>query len=206
MRRLEGAVLTVNADLGVVERRLRAGELACPDCGGVLASWGCSTRRPLRDLGWAVLWLRPRRARCGRCGHTHVLLPVVALLRRADVAALIWAALAAVATGTGARAIARQLGRPHSTVRGWLRRFARRAYEVRRMFTGLLVAVGIDPVLPAPAGSAVGDAVAAIAGATVVAGTRWPLLGALAPWAAAVAATNGQLLSPSPTWMIISVA
>ncbi|WP_250287419.1 MULTISPECIES: helix-turn-helix domain-containing protein [unclassified Frankia] len=206
MRRLEGAVLTVNADRGVVERQLRAGELACRDCGGVLGGWGWSIRRPVRDLGWATLWLQPRRARCAGCGRTHVLLPVVVLARRADVVAVIWAALAAAAGGLGARGVARRLGRPHSTVRGWLRRFAGRAGDVRRVFTGLLVEVGVDAVAPAPAGSPLADALAAIAGATVAVGARWPLLGTVSPWAIAVGATNGQLLSPSPTWMITTVS
>ncbi|MDT3446957.1 helix-turn-helix domain-containing protein [Pseudofrankia sp. BMG5.37] len=183
MRRLEGAVLTVEADVVSVERRLAAGGLACPGCGGVLAPWGRSTSRPLRDLDWAVLWLRPRRARCSGCGHTHVLLPVVALLRRADLAVVVWAGLLAAAAGKGARRVAALLGRPRSTVRGWLRRFAGRSEAVRRVFTGLLVAVGVDAVVPAPAGSPVADAVAAVAGAAVVAGARWALLGVVAPWA-----------------------
>jgi hypothetical protein len=135
-----------------------------------------------------------------------VLLPVVALLRRADLAVVVWAALVAAAGGMGARRVAVLLGRPDSTVRGWLRRFAGRAETVRRVFTALLVDVGIDAVVPAPAGSPVADALAAVIGATVAAGTRWPLLGALSPGEVAVAATNGQLISPSPTWMITPVS
>jgi len=67
---------------------------------------------------------------------THVLLPVNALLRRADTAAVIVSALAAKARcGFGFRRIAADLGRPGETVRGWLRRFAERAEAVRSMFT-----------------------------------------------------------------------
>jgi hypothetical protein len=56
-----------------------------------------------------------------------VLLPVVALVRRADLAVVIGAALAAKAVGKGTRPIAAALDRPWETVRGWLRRFGARA-------------------------------------------------------------------------------
>lgn len=45
--------------------------------------------------------LCPRQWRCTRCGVTHVLLPVTALLRRADTAAVIVSALATKATTPG---------------------------------------------------------------------------------------------------------
>ena len=82
------------------------------------------------------------------------MLPVSALLRRADTAAVIVSALAAKARcGFGFRRIAADLGRPGETVRGWLRRFAARAEAVRSMFTVWLRAVDPDPVMPdAPAG------------------------------------------------------
>ena len=72
---------------------------------------------------------------------THVLLPVGALLRRADTVAVIGPALTAKASGLGARPVAVVLDRPLETVRGWLRRFGGKAEQVRAWFTGLLVAV-----------------------------------------------------------------
>lgn len=126
-----------------------------------------------------------------------MLLPVVALARRADLAEVIGAALAARAAGAGYRAIAAGLGRPPETVRGWLRRFAARAEAVRVAFTVLLVDTGPDPVVPAPAGSLFADAVAAIVGAAVAVAVRWPALGAVSPWLAASAASGGRLLAPS---------
>jgi hypothetical protein len=69
-----------------------------------------------------VLW-RPRRSMCSSCACTHVLLPASLLVRRADCAAVIGTALLAKATGVGHRPIASFVGRPVSTVRGWLRRF-----------------------------------------------------------------------------------
>ena len=81
--------------------------------------------------------LTPRRARCRGCGATHVLLPAWCLARRADAGAVIGRALEAKAAGAGHRAVAELLGRPASTVRGWLRALARGAGRVRETFTVL---------------------------------------------------------------------
>jgi hypothetical protein len=127
---------------------------------------------------------------------THVLLPAWCLLRRADSGAVIGAALEAAAAGGGHRKIARLLGRPAPTVRGWLRRFARRAEAVRVFFTVLLARTGPDPVMPAGAAGPVAAAVSAIAGAAAAAASRWPHLGAVPVWAAASAASGALLLAP----------
>jgi hypothetical protein len=153
----------------------------------------------LRGLGGSTLELTPRRSRCSLCLVTHVLLPVVALLRRADLAEVIGAALTAKAKGLGARRIAAMLGRSVDSVRGWLRRFGSRAEVVRRFFTGLRVAVAPDPVVPAATRTGFADAVAAVFGAAVAVLARWPRLGEVPVWQAAAAATNGGLLAPS--WM-----
>jgi hypothetical protein len=188
-------VLTVGAVAAEVEGELAGGELECPSCGGVLAGWGWARSRVLRG-GRGPVRLRPRRARCGGCGVTHVLLPVFALARRVDLVEVIGAALAAKAAGAGARSIAAVWGRPVDTVRGWLRRFGSRAGLVRAFFTGLLVEVGVDPVPPAAAASGFADAVAAVAGAAVAAASRWPGIGEVPPWWLAVAASGGRLLAP----------
>ena len=123
-------MLTVETDTCRVEERLRSGRLACPGCSGVLARWGHARGRRVRGTDGG-LWIVPRRARCTGCRATHVLLPVVLLVRRADTAAVIGAGLTAKATGAGHRLIAALLGRPAETVRGWLRRFAGRVEAVR---------------------------------------------------------------------------
>jgi hypothetical protein len=67
---------------------------------------------------------------------THVLLPVVVLLRRADVVSVIGEALAALADRSLTRAQATAAaGAPADTVRGWWRRFRKRAEEIRQTFT-----------------------------------------------------------------------
>jgi Domain of unknown function (DUF6431) len=190
-------VLTVGKDGAAVERRLAQGRLACPGCGGRLGPWGHARPRVLREQGVARRRLRPRRARCAGCGRTHVLLPVSVLVRRADAAVVIGAALAAKAAGRGHRPIAVWLGRPAATVRGWLRRFAVRATRLRAAFTTLLCELDPDPPVLEPAGSVVADAVAAIAAAAGAVGRRWPgLVVGLSPWELAVAVTGGRLLSP----------
>ena len=190
-----GAVLTVEADAARVEARLARGELACPGCGGSLGPWGWARARVLRGSP-APVAVRPRRSRCHSCGVSHVLLPVFALLRRADVVTVIGAALAAKAAGAGARTVAAAVGRPVETVRGWVRRFAGRAEAVRVVFTALLVGAGVDPVPPAAAVTAFADAVAAVAGASVAVASRWPDVGEVPPWLLAAAVSGGRLLAP----------
>jgi hypothetical protein len=131
---------------------------------------------------------------------THVLLPVVALARRADLAEVIGAAVAAKAAGVGCRAAAARLRRPADTVRGWLRRFAARAGPLREAFTGLLCAVEADPRLPGPAGSLLADAVAVIVAAAAAVLRRWGAAGfVVSPWQVAAAVTSGRLLAPGST-------
>ena len=122
-------MLTVSADRDDVERQLGAGGLSCPLCGGGLAGWGRARQRQVRGCGGKVSRLAPRRARCGGCGRTDVLLPVTCLARRADEATVIGAALEAKAAGAGHRPIAGMLGRPASTVRGWPRLSCALPYE-----------------------------------------------------------------------------
>ena len=188
--------MTVEATARVVEGRLAAGELSCPDCGGVLARWGWGRLRRLRGpVG--VVEVRPRRARCGSCRVTHVLLPASLLVRRADVVELVGAGLELAAFGWGHRRIADRLDRPVSTVRGWLRCWSRRAGRVAGVFTSLLVALADDPVvvLPAPAVSPFADAVAAVVGFAFAARTRLGMVTA-PTWALVSAACHGRLLAP----------
>jgi uncharacterized protein DUF6431 len=189
-------VLTVNGDRDVVERQLGGGELACPSCGGVLGGWGNAVPRTVRQPGGDGELVRPRRSRCRACLATHVLLPVQLLCRRADAGVVIGRALEESAAGAGHRKIAGLLGRPVSTVRGWLRALAQNAEAVREQFTSLAASLVTDPPLPAPAGSPLADAVAAVAAAAVSA-VMVPGVGVVARWELASAVTYGLLLAPS---------
>ena len=186
-------MLTVNGDRGAVERQLGCGELACPACGGVLGRWGNAAGRLVRVLDGTGVRVVPRRARCRGCGGTHVLLPAWCLARRADAGEVIGLALEAKAAGNGHRVIAERLGRPVSTVRGWLRAFTRRAEQVRSVFTVLAAGLVTDPPLPLPAGPVFADAVAAVAAAAAAA----RVVGVVSRWELAAAVTCGLLLAPS---------
>jgi len=198
----EQPVVMVGSDVVKVEERLLAGGYVC-GCGGVLAPWGHARPRRVRGVGL----LRPRRARCRSCAVTHVLLATVCLLRRADAAAVIGAALLAKATGSGHRPIARRLDRPASTVRGWLRSFGRNAGAWRLVFTRLLVE--LDPLTgPVPVQASVfADAVEAIGACAGAARRRLGhpggpgglgavVVGGMSPWPMAAAVSEGRLLSP----------
>jgi len=180
----------VGPDPVVVERELKAGVLDCPTCAGVLRPWGFAAPRVLRGRAGGVQ-LRPRRSICAGCRGTHVLLPVVGLLRRVDLVVVIGAALLAKARGVGHRRIAADLGVPATTVRGWLRRFAARAELVRAQFTAL--AHRLDASLPAvgPRGSPTADALEAVGQAAAAATRRF---GPAPVWQFAAGATGGRLL------------
>jgi hypothetical protein len=127
---------------------------------------------------------------------THVLLPVTALLRRADAAAVIVSALAAKATRrVGFRRIAADLARPVETVRGWLRRFAERAEAVRSVFTVWLRGIDSDPVMPDAAGGVFADAVVVIGALAAAIGRRFSLP-VVSLVETAVAISGGRLLAP----------
>ena len=87
-------MVTLGAHVAGVEQRLASGQLMCPVCSAVLAGWGHAREREVRGQHGGVR-VRPRRSRCTGCGVTHVLLPALMLVRRADTAAVIGAALAA---------------------------------------------------------------------------------------------------------------
>lgn len=182
----------VEADLAMVEARLCAGEIECVDCGGELRPWGWARWRTLRDHGRPVR-LRPRRSRCGSCLVSHVLLPTRVLLRRADLAAVIGEALLAIyRVGKKRREVAAEAGVAAATLRGWRRRFAERAAEIRTRFSTL--AHRWDPELGAiqDQGSAVLDALEAI-GVAAAAGVRQ--FGPQPLWSLVAGASGGRLLS-----------
>jgi hypothetical protein len=192
-------VLIVENDPERVEADLVAGAFACPVCGGVLARWSFGRRRRVRDET-GVVELRPRRGRCRSCGRTQVLLPDVVLGRRVDTVAVIGRALRAVAdVGAGHRKVAEVVGRPVSTVRGWLRRFRRVAGRVAVHFA--IWAHVLDPNLGRidAAGSVLADAVEAIGVAARAASLR---LGPRSAWSWVSVLTVGALLSnTSSPWL-----
>ena len=194
----EAPVLMVGTRAGEVERDLAGGRLECPACGGGLGPWGWARRRVLRVAG-VERWMCPRRARCRSCLVTHVLLPVVALVRRRDAVDVIGAALAAKGPGVGHRRIAGEVGVPATTVRGWLRRFAVRAEFLRAQFEAVVHGLDRDLGRIEPRGSPTADALEVIGVAAAAAARRF---GPSPVWWFASGASGGRLLcntnSPFP--------
>jgi hypothetical protein len=190
--------VTVEADPVLVETRLAGGRLVCPapDCGESLRPWGWARRRQVLGIAGA---LRPRRARCGSCLVTHVLLPVTVLLRRAYAADVIGAAIQARAGGAGHRAVGQRLGVPAGTVRGWLRRLAGRLEPTRVLLLQVAVRAGVDVTVPAASGCRWRDLLAALDTAMGAVTSRFGPVGVLGPvtaWQVAAGCSGGRLLAP----------
>jgi hypothetical protein len=123
------------------------------------------------------------------------LLPSSMLVRRADAGVVIGAALEAKARGEGHRPIARALGVPVSTVRGWLRRFGGRAGAWWVVFTTLLHALDSMAAPVTVRASVFADAVEVLALASAAATRRF---GPRPPWQFVSLASGGLLLGPVP--------
>ena len=167
-------MITVSDDPVDVEMALGSGALSCPRCSARLAPWGSARPRLIRhgiEEPRVVRAYRPRRARCSGCRVTHVLLDVRLASRRADAAEVIAASVERkVALGWGHRRIGAWVGRPETTVRGWLRAFARSASRIAERFTLWVVRDAPDAVglWPRPSGSLLA---AALVGAACLRGS-----------------------------------
>jgi Homeodomain-like domain len=135
--------------------------------------------------------VRRLRPRCDACETTHVLLDACSVPRRRDGAEVIGEALVAKAQGDGHRRIAARLGRPPSTVRGWLRAAARRAELLGTAALRWVRALDASAGPPRPASSLLADAVEALGSA--VRECRLRLGIGAGPWELVVALTGGLL-------------
>lgn len=190
-------MLIVGIDGAAVEADLRGGRVCCPGCGSGLGPWGHGVEREVR-LRFGSERRRFRRSICGRCGHTHVLVPEDTLVRRRDGVEVIGAALTGKAAGVGHRALAVGLGRHPSTVRGWLRRFAVMADALREHFTRWAHALDPGHDRGSRGGSAFNDAVEAVGVLAIVAVRRF---GPRPPWSLACVVTGGGFLcNTSSPW------
>lgn len=197
-------MLSVGLDPVLVEHKLVSGELTCPDCGQRLAPWGHAALRFVRVAAELVRRIRPRRGICSSavgCGRSHVLLPRFCLGRRVDAVVVIWAALLARAAGRGWRTLSEAAGRPASTVRGWLARFAAHAEPIRVAFAQLerRAAASGDLDRLVPAGSPTADAVAQIGAACAAVRRRWgPGVFTVSAAEVVAACSGGWLLAARP--------
>lgn len=187
-------------DLEWAEAELAVGNLACPGCGGPLRRWGHARAREIRDTGSGTLRLRPRRARCGSCGGTQVLLLTAVLPRRADTTAVIGTAMRASARGIGYRRIATQLGRPASTVRRWVRALREDHHVDWLRERGIEWIARLDREVLAtltPQPTRLGEALTALAAAALTACAR--LAPHIPPWTLIGQFTHGRLVTPAST-------
>lgn len=190
-------VLIVGIDAVAVETDLLEGRLVCPACGPGLRPWGHGIDREVRLIA-GVERRRLRRSICGRCRVTHVLVPEDMLLRRRDTVDVVGAALTAKAGGLGHRRIADVLGRPPSTVRGWLRQFTVMADAVREHFVRWAHALDPGHDRLSPGGTGLFDALEAIGMFGVVAVRRF---GPRPVWSLVSVVTGGGLLcNTSSLW------
>jgi hypothetical protein len=192
--------LTVD-EYAAMGRSVRVPRPECPSCLGPVVFWSGYWRH-VRWLGRCRKFF-VRRVRCRGCGVTHALLPAFALAWRLDAADVVGAVIGQVVSGScGVRPAADAARVPHTTARGWVRRFAARAGELAVSFSALAVELGGEAVRPA--GPAARLAVAAIGAAfTVAAGLPgWAGLGC---WRFACAVTGGSLIAAnaSSPWLII---
>jgi hypothetical protein len=137
------------------------------------------------------------RERCGRCGVSHALLPAFLLAWRLDTAEAAGAVIEEVAGGAcGVRPAAERAGVPHTTARGWLRRFRARAAAAGVAFAALAVELGGEAIRPAadPGRFAVAAIGAAFEAACSLPG--WAVHGR---WRFASSVSGGRLIAATIT-------
>jgi len=176
-------------------RGVRVPRPDCPGCASQMTLWAGYWRH-VRDAGGCRRIFVPR-ARCGVCAATHAVLPAFVLAGRLDVADTVGTVLAEVLSGpAGVRPAAARVGVPHTTARGWVRRFAGRASGLAVAFAALAVDLGGPSIGPAAdtgrwALAAIGEAFAA---ASELPG--WLVVGC---WRFACAVTGGRLIAANTT-------
>jgi hypothetical protein len=169
----------------------------CPQCVVAMIFWG-SYDRPVR-IGSFEIRLRIRRAMCKRCRSSHALLPDLVAVGRLDSVEVIGQAVAEMASGSTAGAIARRSAMAYTTVRDWRRRFASRAKLLSAGLLAATVALGdLVPLLP------IGEVLAAICAVTTAAQAcrrRFAISGG--DWAVANLVAGGHLFSANtdPPWI-----
>jgi Domain of unknown function (DUF6431) len=163
----------------------------CPSCAGPLVFWSGYWRH-VRAAGRCRKMFVPR-LRCAPCRVSHALLPAFVLAWRLDVAETVGTVIGEVAGGAGGvRPAAARAGVPHTTARGWVRRFTGRGGELGVAFAALAVDLGGEAIRPpAEAGRfALAALTAAFDAASALPG--WLAVGR---WRFASAVSGGRLIA-----------
>jgi len=166
--------------------------LDCPRCAGATTRWS-GYRRFVRAEGLARAIFVPR-VRCGRCDRTDVVLPAFVVVGRLDAVESIGEVIEGVVSGAGGvRPAAARVEVPHTTARGWVRRFVGRARRLAVPVAALAVELGADVVVAAVTDTA-GHALAALAAAFEVA-CSLPGWAALGRWRFVSAVSGGTVIA-----------
>jgi transposase-like protein len=182
--------LTVDA-YALMGRAVKVPRPECPSCSSPVVFWSGYWRHVRWQERERKIFIP--RVRCRACGVSHALLPAFVLARRLDAAEPVGAVIGQVAGGAcGVRRAAAAAGVPHTTARGWVRRFTARAVELAVSFSALAVELGGEVVRPLP--DRLRSAVAAI-GAAFTAAAGLPGWAVLGRWRFACAVTGGSLLA-----------
>ena len=182
-------------------RAVRVPRPRCPSCSSPVVFWSGYWRHVRWQQRERKIFIP--RVRCRGCGVSHALLPAFVLARRLDAAESAGLVIGQVAAGAyGVRPAAAAAGVPHTTARGWVRRFAARAGELAVSFAALAAELGGQVVRPLP--GLLRSAVAAI-GAGFAAAAGLPGWAVLGRWRFAGAVTGGSLLAANVTspWLVI---
>lgn len=164
---------------------------SCPCCSGSVSWWSGYTRF-VRSGGAARAIFVPR-VRCRSCRATAAVLPSFVVVGRLDAVESIGAVIDAVVDGaSGTRPAATGVEVPHTTARGWVRRFRSRAAVLAAGFAALVVELGADPI-PVLVDAAVYAVAAMSAGFEAACGLPgWAVLGR---WRFASTVCGGRLLA-----------
>ena len=173
----------------------------CPSCSAPMAWWS-GYRRHVRQAGSCHRIFVPR-VRCGACEKTHALLPAFVLVGRLDAAESVGTVIAEVAAGrSGVRPPAERLGVPHTTARGWWRRYAAGAARWAAAFAAVAVELGGEAPVPIARIEAWAWAAITAAWRAAVALPGWVSLTA---WRFVSAVTGGRVIATNTDspWLIV---
>lgn len=173
----------------------------CPDCASPMSFWSGYSRHV--RVGGLCQKIFIRRVRCHTCQMSHALLPAFLFERRCDVVETIGEVIENVTDKAGGvRPIARRLGVPHTTARGWLRRFRAHTDELRVSFAAVSIELGARVALHGD--HVPRDALEAIRAAFVTASDLigWARLGC---WRFVSVVCGGRLIATNTTSLYLII-
>ena len=172
----------------------------CPDCSEPMGFWSGYFRFVRQERSCQKIWVP--RGRCVTCSKTHALLPAFCTLNRLDATESIGEVISWVVRGSsGVRPAAEGLGVPHTTARGWVRRFSANSRRLAVAFAALCVDLGEDA--PTPVSEPMAFALGAIAAAWRAA-CALPGWLVVHPWRFCSSVCGGSLLATNTNspWLV----